>query len=96
MSNFDFLENSLGIVSPPKFVYDFLRKMFLKFHSNNWPVFIAWLSLLHEILVIMCIAIVVNQTVTSSILKLIVFFYLSCFPKNSRQKSKYLDNEKSF
>ena len=30
MLNFDFLENSLGIVSQPHFVYDFSRKMFLK------------------------------------------------------------------
>ena len=28
MLNFDFLEKSLGIVSPPHFVYDFSRKMF--------------------------------------------------------------------
>ena len=29
MLNFDFLEKSLGIVSPPYFVYDFTRKIFL-------------------------------------------------------------------
>ena len=29
MLNFDFLEKVLGIVSPPHFVYDFSRKMFL-------------------------------------------------------------------
>ena len=31
---FDFLENGLGIVSPPHFVYDFARKMFLKLYSG--------------------------------------------------------------
>ena len=30
MLNFDFLEKGLGIVSPPHFMYDFLRKIFLK------------------------------------------------------------------
>ena len=29
MLNFDFLENGVGIVSPPHFVYDFSRKMLL-------------------------------------------------------------------
>ena len=28
MLNFDFLEEGVGIVSPPYFEYDFLRKMF--------------------------------------------------------------------
>ena len=28
MLNFDFLDNSLGKVSPPHFVYDFSTKMF--------------------------------------------------------------------
>ena len=58
MLNVDFLEKGLGIVSPAHFVYDFLRKVFLKLYSINWPGFIAWLSLLPEILVNMCIAIV--------------------------------------
>ena len=58
MLNFDFLEKGLGIVSPTHFVYDFSRKMFRKLYSSNRQVFIAWLSLLLEILVNMCIAIV--------------------------------------
>ena len=29
MQKFDFLENGLGLVSPPHFVFDFSRKMFL-------------------------------------------------------------------
>ena len=29
MLNFDFLEKGLGTVSPPYFVYDFLKKRFL-------------------------------------------------------------------
>ena len=37
MLNFDFLEKekSLGIVSPPHFVYDFSRKNFLMLDSIN-------------------------------------------------------------
>ena len=29
MLNFDFLEKGLALASPPKFVYDFLRKIIL-------------------------------------------------------------------
>ena len=33
--SFDFLGKGLGIVSPPQFVYAFLRKMFLMLYSIN-------------------------------------------------------------
>ena len=58
MLNFDFLDKSLGIVSPAHFVNDFSTKMFLMLYSNNWRIFIAWLPLLLDILANMCIAIV--------------------------------------
>ena len=58
MLNFNFSEKSLGLISPPHFVYDFSRKLFLMLHSINWPNFIFWLSLLLEILDNMCIAII--------------------------------------
>ena len=35
MLNFDFLKKGLRIVSPPNFVYDFSRKVFLKSYSIN-------------------------------------------------------------
>ena len=38
-----FFEKGLGIVSPPLFVYDILRKIFLILYSINWPNFIVWL-----------------------------------------------------
>ena len=57
MLDFDFLKKGLGIVSSPHFVYDLSRKMFLKLYSINWPNFIAWLSLIPEILVNMRITI---------------------------------------
>ena len=56
MLNFDFLDKGLGIVSPAHFVHDFSTQMFLMLYSINWPNSIAWLSLLLEILVNMCIA----------------------------------------
>ena len=41
MLNIGFLEKGLGIVSPPHFVHDFPRKLFLELCSINWPSFIA-------------------------------------------------------
>ena len=35
MLNFDLLDESLGIVSPAHFVYDFSTKMFLMLYSIN-------------------------------------------------------------
>ena len=49
MLNFNFLEKGLGIVSPPHFVYDFSRKMFLMLDSIKWPNSIVWLPLLFKI-----------------------------------------------
>ena len=62
--NFDFSEKGLGIVSPPHFVYDFSRKMFLMSSSINWPNFITWLLLLLRILVNMLLQLFANQVVT--------------------------------
>ena len=36
-AQFDFLEKVLGIASPPHFVYDFSRKIFLMLYSINRP-----------------------------------------------------------
>ena len=58
MLNFYFLENGLGQVSPPHFVHNFSRKMFLMLHSINWANFIVWLSLPPEILGNTCFIIV--------------------------------------
>ena len=43
---FDILENGMGIVSLPHFVYDFSTKML---YSIKWSNFIFWLPLLLEI-----------------------------------------------
>ena len=55
MLNFDFLDKDLGIVFPECFPYDVSTKKFLMLYSVNWPNFIAWLSLLLEILGILCL-----------------------------------------
>ena len=57
MLNFNFLDNGLGIISPASFVYDFSTKMFLMFYPINWPNFIAWFSLLLEILSNICVVV---------------------------------------
>ena len=41
MLYFDFLQKGLAIVSPPHFVYDLSRKMFLMLCSIDWPNFIV-------------------------------------------------------
>ena len=72
MVNFDLLEKGLEIVFPPHLKYDFFKRnvshvklyKLTKFHC---------LSLVVEILVNMCIPIV-NQVVTSHILKLSLSF----------------------
>ena len=56
--NLNFSEKGLELVSPPHFVYGFSRKVFFMLHSMNWPNFIVWLPLLHEILDYMCITII--------------------------------------
>ena len=53
--SFDFLEKCLGLVSPPHFVYDFLKKIFLMSYFINWPNLIVRLPLLLEILRSICI-----------------------------------------
>ena len=68
-------------------------------YSINWPNFIVWLPLLHDILINMCIAIVsetgcdVINFGINLIFLIKLFFYMT---KKSRQKFKYFENEKSF
>ena len=98
-AQFRVLEKSLGIVSLPHFVYGFSRTMFLMLHSANWPDFIAWLPLLLEILVNMCIAIVCKPGCVVTDFEINLIFLIKPFSyitKKSRQKFKYLENKKSF
>ena len=52
------IKKGLELVSLPSFLHNYWRKIFLLLYSINWPNFIAWLPLLCEIWVNMCIAIV--------------------------------------
>ena len=99
MLSFDFLEKGLRIVSPPLFVYDFSRKMFLVLCFINWSNFIAWLPLLLEILINMCIAIVCQPDCNVVNLETLLTFLIKpsfYMTKMSRQIIKYLENEKNF
>ena len=82
--SFDFLGKSLGIVSPPHFMYDFSTKFFLMLNSINSPNLFVWLPLLLEIL---------SNMYNTIIFLIKPFFYTA---KQSRQKLKYLENKKSF
>ena len=98
MLNFVFLEKSLGIVSPPHFMYDFLRKMFLMLYFINCPYFIVSLPLLLEILINMCIAIACEPCCNVIIFLINLVFLIKSFffmTKKSKQKLKYLENKKS-
>ena len=98
-AQFWFFGKGLRIVSLPHFVYDFIRKMFHMLYSINWPNFIAWLPLLLEILVNTCIAIVCwprCDVIDFQINLIYLMKPFSYMTKKSRQKFKYLDNEKSF
>ena len=97
--NFKFLEKGVGLVSPSYFVYDFSRKMFLMLHCINWPNSIVWLPLLLKVLDNMCITIVClpGCDVIKFEINLIFLIMSLCYmTKKSRQKLKYLENEKSF
>ena len=99
MLYFDLWEKGLGLVYPPCSVYDFHRKMFFKLHSINWPIFIVWLPLLHEILGNMCITIVCYPGCNVRKFEINLIFLIKAFcyvTKKSRQKFKYFENEKSF
>ena len=98
MLNFNFSEKSLGLVSPPHFVYDFSRKLFLMLHSINWPNFIFWLPLLLEILDNMFITIICYPGCDVKKFEINIIFLIKPFcymTKKSRQKLKYLENKKS-
>ena len=99
MLNICFSEKGLGLVSPPHFVYDFSGKMFLMLHSINLPNFIVWLPLLLEILDNICITIVYwpGCEVIKFEINLIFLIKPFCYmTKKSRQKLKYLEDERAF
>ena len=99
MLNFNFPEKALGLVSPSHFVDDFSRKMFLMLHSINRANLIVWLHLPLDILGNMCITIVFGPGCDVMKCEINFIFLIKPFcyrTKKSKQKLKYLENEKSF
>ena len=101
MFNFDFFfrKKGLGIVSPPHFVYDFSRKMFVMLHCFNWLDSILWLPLILKKSGKVCIAIICfpGIDVINSEINLVflikLFLYMT---KKSRQTFKYRGKKKRF
>ena len=73
--------------------------MFLMLYSINWSNFIPWLRLVLDILGNMCIKIVRFPSYDVINFGIDLIFLIKLFlhvSKNSGQKSKYRENEKSF
>ena len=93
---FDFLEKGLGLISPPQFVHDFSRKIFLIFYFINRPSLIASLLFFLEILGHMCIIIIcfpVYDVIIFEFSLSVLGKPFSAWPKTSGQKFEYLKNE---
>ena len=60
MFDFNFSENSLELVPPPYFVYDFSSKMFVMLHSIDWPSFIIWSPIRLEVCVLCVLQLFAN------------------------------------
>ena len=69
MLNFDFSEKDLGLVSPPHFVNDFLRKMFLMF-GKKFQILLSDGLFFSRYWTICILQLLVNQAVTSQSFKL--------------------------
>ena len=98
MLNFECSEKGLRLVSPPHFVYDFSRKIFLMFYVTNWPNFIVWLTILLKIMHNMWITIVCEPGCDVINFEINLIFLIKLFSymiKKSKQKFEYLENEKS-
>ena len=87
----NYSEKGLGLVSPPRFVYNFWRKIFLMLYSTNWPNFIVWLSLLLEILGSMCIAINCEPGCGVIKFEITLSFKSSRFSKRPKSQDKNLN-----
>ena len=93
------LEKGLGLPSPPHFMYDFSRKLFLMLYSFNWPNFLLWLPLLFEVLDNLCIVIIcfpVFDVINFEIYHNFLIKLFSYVTKKSGQKFKYIEDDKIF
>ena len=94
--NFGLIGKGLAIVSPPHFVHDFSRKMFLELYFINWPNFIVWLPLLLEILGIMCIAIVCFSGFDVLNFEVKLIFLIKPWPKIQYKNLNTLRTKRTF
>ena len=79
MVNFEFSEEVLGLVSPPHFAYDFLRKIFLVFTSWHISQYVYCICLLARLR---------RQVATSQILKLTYLSIQALLRHDQRVKTK--------
>ena len=103
MLNWDFSEKGLGIVFSPHFVHDFSRKIFLIYilitDQLSLPDDLAWLLfVLRDIDLYAYYNSLLTRLWRHNFEINLVFLIKSFFymTKISRQKLKYLENEKSF
>ena len=96
-AQFWFLWKGLGLVLPPHFLYDFLRKMFFLLYSINWPSLIACLPLLIEMLGNMCIAIICSLVCDATYFEINLSFLIKPFSyMTKKSRNRYLAKERSF
>ena len=100
MSNFDFSEKGLGLISPAHSVNGFSKKNDM-LCSINWPSFIVWLLIaftsrdIGQYVYYNCLL----TRLWRDKFEINLIFLIKPFcsmTKKSRQKFKYLENEKSF
>ena len=97
MLNLIFQKSVLGLVSPPHFVYEFLRNMFHMLHSINWPNFIVSFLYFSRYWAIYVLQLFVSWHVINFEINLIFLIKSFCYmTKKSRQIPKYLENEIGF
>ena len=101
MLNFDFLETvgkCLGIGSQPHVEYDFSRKMFFMLCSINWSIYLPDRLYFFKYCTL-CTAIVCFlgcDVINFEFVRIFLIKMFSCMIKKSKEKCRYLDNEKSF
>ena len=86
-----------GLISLPPFLHDLSRKIFFTLNSIISTNFIAWLSLLFEILGNMCIVIICCPDYDVINFKIKLNYFTKSFSymtKRSGPKCKYLENKK--
>ena len=95
MLNFDFLAKGLGIVLPPRFMYDFSIKEWVILSSSLWPNF--WLPLILTYRAIGALRLLIFQVLRRHKLWINFFFLIKpFFYQIKRETFKYLQNEKNF